>query len=82
MKQNKNATSYALVALSFLTLASSAVSPVLASVGGGLSGRFFHHDLSVDHASLSFGYSNDLDLRPYGREEGIIPHINDLWSDL
>ena len=33
MKQNKNATSYALVALSFLTLASSAVSPVLASVG-------------------------------------------------
>lgn len=33
MKQNKSATSYALVALSFLSLASSAVSPVLASVG-------------------------------------------------
>lgn len=33
MKQNKNATSYALAALSFLSLASSAVSPVLASVG-------------------------------------------------
>lgn len=33
MIQNKKATSYALVALSFLTLASSAVSPVLASVG-------------------------------------------------
>lgn len=33
MRQNKKATSYALVALSFLTLASSAVSPVLASVG-------------------------------------------------
>ena len=38
--------------------------------------------LYTSHASLSFGYSNDLDLRPYGREEGIIPHINDLWSDL
>ena len=33
MIQNKKATSYTLVALSFLTLASSAVSPVLASVG-------------------------------------------------
>ena len=32
MNQNKKATSYALLALSFLTLASSAVSPVLASV--------------------------------------------------
>lgn len=82
MKQNKNATSYALVALSFLTLASSAVSPVLASVGEA------YPDVSSTMISLlttlplSFGYSNDLDLRPYGREEGIIPHINDLRSDL
>ena len=33
MNQNKKATSLALIAMSFLTLASSAVSPVLASVG-------------------------------------------------
>ena len=81
MKQNKSATSYALVALSFLSLASSAVSPVLASVGEAYP-DISSTILSADHASLSFGYSNDLDLRPYGREEGIIPHIDDLRSDL